>query len=100
MMQLNIDFDVKKIAMNQCYLKNIILTLQSCWKEKDTYYSNLMLKINGKCIYRRFNFDKNMFWFDESSTHEKKDVVLFFENIIKENLDETKRHIIYCDAKL
>ena len=99
-MQLNIDFDAKEIAQNQCYLKNVILTPQSCWKEKDIFYSNLMLKINGKCIYRRFNFDKNSFWFDESSTHEKKDIILKFEELIKESLEAVKQHIIYCDAKL
>lgn len=99
-MQLNIDFDVKEIAQNQCYLKDIVLTLQSCWKEKDTFYSNLMLKINGKCIYRRFNFNKNGFWFDESSTHEKKDIILKFEELIKESLEAVKKHIVFCDTKL
>ena len=99
-MQLSIDFNVNQLKPNQCYLKNCILDVQSCWKEKNTFYSNVMLKINGKCIYRRFNFDKNSFWFDESSTHEKKDIILKFEELIKESLEAVKQHIIYCDAKL
>jgi len=99
-MQLSINFDVKRLNKNQCYLAGFILTLQSCWQEKEVFYSNLMLKIDGRCIYRRFNFDKNGFWFDESSTHEKKSIISYFENLIVESLEAVKQHIIYCDAKL
>ena len=99
-MQLSIDFDVNQLKPNQCYLKDIVLTLQSCWQEKNTFYSNLMLKVDGKCIYRRFNFDKNRFWFEESSTLEKRAITSKFEELIKESLETVKQHIVFCDAKL